>query len=229
MYSSVEARRYFMVRFFCCLATAYVIHMLASRGHWHGMYLEYRALAEGLRVQFYWAVAGVTSEISTKFAHDNFLQKQDAELAWIPNVMRVAGLGCDIAPCLDPRGLSFVVRYWVGADAEGGQLRYFRRKITQYAEHARTLDWFGRLIGIVAMLILVGSLLVSSPDARNWLFAILGWALLLLGLRESYAHKTAEGLIKQYQFMYSIFRRSDVSRQRMMERRPSYPRRVGGR
>jgi hypothetical protein len=206
MYSNVQAQRYLMLGFFCCLATAYVIHMLASRGHWHSMYLEYRALAEGLRVQFYWAVGGVTSEISTKFAHDNFLQKQDAELAWIPNVMRVAGVGCDIAPSLDARGLAFVLRHWVGADAEGGQLRYFRRKITQYAEHARTLDWFGRLIGVVAMLILVTSLLVSSPDARNWLFAILGWALLLLGLRESYAHKTAEKeLIKQYQFMYSIF------------------------
>jgi hypothetical protein len=205
-YSNVQARGYFMLGFFCCLAGGFAVHLLASRGRWHSQYLEYRALAESLRVQFYWAVAGVTSDVSTKFAHDNFLQKQDSDLAWIPNVMRVAGVGCDVKPNLDPRGLEFVLGQWVGADTRGGQLRYFRRKINDYAEHARTLDWFGRLIGVAAMVILVLTLLVSSADARNWLFAILGWALLLFGLRESYSHKTAEKeLIKQYQFMYSIF------------------------
>lgn len=206
MYSNVQARRFFMLGFFVCLVVAFVIHMRASRGRWQSLYLEYRALAEGLRVQFYWAVAGVTSDVSTKFAHDNFMQKQDSDLAWIPNVMRVAGVGCNVKPNLDVRGLEFVREQWVGADTQGGQLRYFRRKIGEYAERARALEWLGRLIGLSSMVILAVSLLVSSAEARNWLFAILGWALLLFGLRESYAHKTAEKeLIKQYQFMYSIF------------------------
>ena len=74
------------------------INALAVRGAWHRKYLDYRTLAEGLRVQFYWAAAGVTSGNVTKFAHDNFLQMQDTELGWIRNVMRVAGTECDIAP-----------------------------------------------------------------------------------------------------------------------------------
>ena len=206
MYSNVEARRYLMVGFFGCLVVAFFIHTLASRGRWHSLYLEYRALAEGLRVQFYWAVAGVTSDVSTKFAHDNFLQKQDSDLAWIPNVMRVAGVGCDVKPNRDPQGLKFVLQHWVGADGQSGQLRYFRRKINEYVERSRTLEWFGKLIGVVSMALLVASLIVASDETRNWLFAIMGWALLLFGLRESYSHKTAEKeLIKQYQFMYSIF------------------------
>ena len=64
---------------------------LANHGSWHRKYLDYRTLAEGLRVQFFWAAAGVTSGNVTKFAHDNFLQMQDADLGWIRNVMRVAG------------------------------------------------------------------------------------------------------------------------------------------
>jgi hypothetical protein len=206
MYSNVQARRYFMLGFFCCLVVAFVIHAMASRGRWQSLYLEYRALAEGLRVQFYWAIAGVTSDVSTKFTHDNFLQKQDSDLAWIPNVMRVAGVGCNVEPNLDARGLNFVLEQWVGSDSRGGQLRYFRKKINEYAERARALEWLGRMIGISSMVLLLLSLLVSSAETRNWLFAILGWALLLFGLRESYSHKTAEKeLIKQYQFMYSIF------------------------
>ena len=39
-----------------------------------------RALAEGLRVQFYWQVSGVSDRMQNRFAHDNFLQKQDGYL-----------------------------------------------------------------------------------------------------------------------------------------------------
>jgi hypothetical protein len=120
--------------------------------------------------------------------------------------MRVAGVGCDVEPNRDPQGLKFVLRHWVGADGQSGQLKYFRRKINEYVERSRTLEWFGKLIGVASMALLVASLLVASTEVRNWLFAIMAWALLLFGLRESYSHKTAEKeLIKQYQFMYSIF------------------------
>ena len=80
------------------------INALAVRSSWHRKYLDYRTLAEGLRVQFYWAAAGVTSGNVTKFAHDNFLQMQDTELGWIRNVMRVAGMECDVAPVPRPAG-----------------------------------------------------------------------------------------------------------------------------
>ena len=86
-----------------------MINALAVRGKWQRKYLDYRTLAEGLRVQFYWAAAGVTSGNVSKFAHDNFLQMQDTELGWIRNVMRVAGTECDVAPNLEPRGVQFAV------------------------------------------------------------------------------------------------------------------------
>jgi hypothetical protein len=55
----------------------------AHKREWHRKYLDYRALAEALRVDFYWEVAGVRSEFEGDFAHESFLQKQDAELQWI--------------------------------------------------------------------------------------------------------------------------------------------------
>ena len=41
------------------------LFLVARRMDWHRKYLDYRALAEGLRVLFYWRVAGVTDASGT--------------------------------------------------------------------------------------------------------------------------------------------------------------------
>ncbi len=193
----------------CLMLFAVVNNALAVRGSWQRKYLDYRTLAEGLRVQFYWAAAGVTSGSVSKFAHDNFLQMQDTELGWIRNVMRVAGMECDVAPNLEPRGLSFVVQEWIGDD-KSGQLGYYHKKSAQrILEHESTLR-IGRLgiwTTIIALtaLLFVGSQL--SDDVRTPVVYLMGVVLLMVGIRQSYAKTTAEAeLIKQYEFMHRIFR-----------------------
>lgn len=185
------------------------VSALAVRGSWHRKYLDYRTLAEGLRVQFYWAAAGVTSGNLTKFAHDNFLQMQDAELGWIRNVMRVAGMECDVRPNLDPQGLRFAIEAWIGDD-DSGQLGYYRRKSRLRIEAHRRTELIGRIgIGVtivaLAVLLFVGA---GLPDTVKTPIVVgLGTVLLSVGVRQSYAGSTAEAeLIKQYEFMYRIFR-----------------------
>jgi hypothetical protein len=184
-------------------------NVLAVRGSWQRKYLDYRTLAEGLRVQFYWAAAGVTSGSVSKFAHDNFLQMQDTELGWIRNVMRVAGMECDVAPNLDPRGVEFSVAEWIGDD-KSGQLGYYRKKSAQrIVEHDAT-NRIGRLgiwttILALTVLLFVGSQI--SDQVRTPVVYLMGVVLLMVGVRQSYAKTTAEAeLIKQYEFMYRIFR-----------------------
>ena len=206
-----------------------VISALAVRGKWQRKYLDYRTLAEGLRVQFYWAAAGVTSGNVTKFAHDNFLQMQDTELGWIRNVMRVAGTECDIAPNLDPYGLEFALKEWIGDD-DTGQLGYYRKKSAiRIADHHNTqrVGRIGIWITIVALtsLLFVGS---GVPEyVRGPMVYLMGVVLLMVGIRQSYAKATAEAeLIKQFEFMYRIFRNarrrideaeSDVDRRRLLK------------
>jgi hypothetical protein len=191
------------------MLVAVVVNALAVRGSWQRKYLDYRTLAEGLRVQFYWAAAGVTSGNVSKFAHDNFLQMQDTELGWIRNVMRVAGMECDVAPNLEPRGVQFAVAEWIGDD-KSGQLGYYKKKSAQrIVEHEATLR-IGRLgiwTTIIALttLLFVGSQL--SGDVRTPVVYLMGVVLLMVGIRQSYAKTTAEAeLIKQYEFMSRIFR-----------------------
>jgi hypothetical protein len=65
------------------LAAAYLVYLWAKHGDFHNKYLDYRALAEGLRVQAFWRLAGVQA-----CAADFYLQRQKGELAWIRQALR---------------------------------------------------------------------------------------------------------------------------------------------
>jgi hypothetical protein len=207
-YTDLEATPVIIGLIIALMLAAVGINKLAVRGAWHRKYLDYRTLAEGLRVQFYWAAAGVTSGNVTKFAHDNFLQMQDTELGWIRNVMRVAGTECDIAPNLNPYGLRFTIDEWIGSDASG-QLGYYRKKASQRIRQSEETKRIGRLGIWTTIVALTALLFVGSwipGEVRTPIVYLMGVVLLMVGVRQSYAKSTAESeLIKQYEFMYRIF------------------------
>jgi len=208
LYSDYEGWPYFMLAFLLFFIVSAVIQQISRNGAWHRRYLDYRALAEGLRVQFYWAVAGVVSESESKFAHDNFLQTQDPELGWIRNVMRVAGTRCDVKPHTNPAGLEYVLREWIGDDSSG-QLTYFATKAQDRIRRNRLTEQLGRVSLLTSVAVVMTLVIASSmiPDTlADMLMVIMGSLLLLFGIRQGYSYATAEkDLIKQYEFMLRIF------------------------
>lgn len=217
-YTDMTADRWLLFVLLGLMLVASGVNLLARRGDWHRKYLDYRTLAEGLRVQFYWAAAGVTSGHVSKFAHDNFLQMQDPDLGWIRNVMRVAGTECDVRPNHGPDGVQFAIREWLG-DAGSGQLGYFNRKGGERLRKHRDTQQLGRfgLWGSAATLFVLLFTGAGIPEeVRSPLVFGMGLVLLGVGVRQSYAQSTAESeLIKQYEFMRRIFhnarRRIDAS------------------
>jgi hypothetical protein len=208
LYSDLKSYQSFMIGFVLFFFLAAGVQYLAKRGSWQRRYLDYRTLAEGLRVQYYWAAAGVTTENKLKFAHDNFLQTQDPELGWIRNVMRVAGTRCDAAPRKDPEGLAYVLREWIG-DSKTGQLAYFRAKARQSIRLNIVTERLAMVslivsVSVITLLVIFGSEI--SAEISDPLMTLMGATLLLVAVRHSYAHATAEKeLIKQYEFMMRIF------------------------
>ncbi len=207
-YTDFYSTRLFLFMVLALMLASSGINRMSRRGGWHRKYLDYRTLAEGLRVQFYWAAAGVTSGSITKFAHDNFLQMQDPELGWIRNVMRVAGTEYDARRGADPTGLRFAIDEWIG-DERSGQLGYFQRRTSERIRRRETTTSIGRggiwaSTAALAVLMFVGA---GIPDeVQNPLVYGMGCVLLAVGVRQSYAKGTAEAeLIKQYEFMGRIF------------------------
>ena len=209
LYSDLWAEKYLMSVFLVCFAFAAAVQYTARRRGWHRKYLDYRTLAEGLRVQFYWAAASVVSDSVARFSHDNYLQAQDAELGWIRNVMRVAGLESGARPKRSEIGLLFAERKWIGAQEQGGQLDYFLTKLAERTRHHRLTERLGRLSLVVSALVVSTAVLLGeflATDMNALLITIMGSMLLIFGIRHAYAYSTAEKeLIKQFEFMARIY------------------------
>jgi hypothetical protein len=207
-YSDMVPMRIFLYGFLGFFVMATIVHVIGSRGAWHRKYLDYRTLAEGLRVQLYWAAAGVNTGSKTKYTHDTFLQTQDPDLGWIRNVMRVAGTECDASNYRNKAGLDFTLREWLG-DEESGQLGYFLRKGDEKVRRFRRTERMARVsfwagVAVIAFFILMSTNL--EDVLRDPMIILMGIMLLLVGVRQSYGESVADPeLIKQYEFMFRIF------------------------
>lgn len=207
-YSDMLPLRIFLYAFLCFFVIATAIHMFGKWQSWHRKYLDYRTLAEGLRVQLYWAAAGVTSDTRSKFTHDTFLQTQDPDLGWIRNVMRVAGTECDATDYRDKAGLDFTLREWLG-DSESGQLGYFLRKGNEKTERFRRTERMAQIVFWVGFAAITLFILMSAEledMLRDPMVVLMGTMLILIGVRQSYSESIADAeLVKQYEFMHRIF------------------------
>jgi len=196
----------FLALFFAGVA----LHTTGSKRQWHRKYLDYRALAEALRVQFYWNLSGVVETRSVAFAYENFLQKQDVELGWIRHVMRAASMQRARGKESEPAWVPWVIRDWVGDPASGGgQLAYYSRKEAHNSISLRRTEFLGTVClwaGIAVTFILALATDLLSSDQQQFLLVLMGLLPLIAGVRDAISHRRAEKeLIKQYRFMARIF------------------------
>jgi len=172
---------------------------------------DYRAIAEGLRVKFFWKLAGIEDSVA-----DHYLGKLRSELDWIRNGFR----GWNVAEGRQDRGtvdsmeveeqrnrLGFVRKYWID-----DQLRYFGRSAGSNLRCHECFHILG-LICIVTVLVLGVVLGLLGAGNENPYFdrvaigleASLAAAALLhhFNNRMAYAEHA-----KQYNRMASLFARA---------------------
>jgi membrane protein YdbS with pleckstrin-like domain len=215
LYSDLGAPDWMLWVFLVFFMVGLLVSIAANRLDWHRKYIDYRALAEGLRVQAFWRRAGLLVEGDPEFAHDNFLQKQDVELGWIRNVMRQLGL-TPLPPVDDPaHAVEQVIEDWVGRPGESGQLAYYGRKAALRARHHHRTQLLGEVclwIGIaISLLLAVGHGLLSA-SVRNVMVTTMGALSLFAAVREAYAYRKADKeLVKQYRFMQRIYTNARIA------------------
>lgn len=214
LYSDLDARRPYVGAFLLLFCLGALARWTAERREWHRKYLDYRGLAEGLRVQLYWRLAGVATPPNSSLGYDSFLQKQDVELSWIRHAMRGAGLLRDEAFAADPAWLRWVVARWIGPaqpapGQPGGQMAYFRGGVL-HRERAYRLTTRLAQLALAGGLAGAAALLVAGDRMaggwRSQLVLAMGLLPLLAGIREAFSYKNADKeLIKQFRFMRRLF------------------------
>jgi hypothetical protein len=210
LYSNVSMNPFFVEAFLLLFGLGVLLTMIGHRRQWQRKYLDYRGLAEGLRVQLYWRMAGVEPPPNSSLGYDSFLQKQDVDLSWIRHAMRGTGLLRDEFFRPDSAWLAWVVAHWIGdAEGAGGQLQYYqqgtRRRENAYhlTERMGAIALAGGLLG--AIVLLIGGQKMG-PGTQQQLMLVMGLLPFLAGIREAYSYKKADKeLIKQFHFMSRLF------------------------
>ncbi|MEO5829154.1 MAG: hypothetical protein ABIQ36_01140 [Rhodanobacter sp.] len=210
IYAHLPDQKALIYLFLLLFSSGVLMSAIAKRRDWYRKYLDYRALAEGLRVQGYWHRAGISLTGDPQFAQDSFMQKQNIELGWTRNVLRSAGLGRAHASSEDSRReLRDVIAEWFGDAMPGGQVNYYRSKVGQRTRQHRLTEGLGLaslLVGIGISVLLAALAHALSEHTRNVLVVTMAIFSILAAVREAYAFKKADKeLIKQYRFMQRIF------------------------
>ncbi len=114
---------WFLWLYLLVVAGNVLFHRRAEKQEFQNKYQDYRALAEGLRVQIFWGLAGLSDE-----AADYYLGKQRSELDWIRHALRVRNVLSDTASQGNSAGMNadsllLVQKHWIQE-----QQRYFIRK-----------------------------------------------------------------------------------------------------
>ncbi|HTS49166.1 MAG TPA: hypothetical protein VMH05_14545 [Bryobacteraceae bacterium] len=210
-----EFRVWWLAASLILLCAALITNRLGRRRALDDQALDYRAVAEGARVRFFWKAAGIEDSVA-----DNYLDEQRTELDWIRNALR----GWDAALCSNDAvesenaraSLEFGLKHWVDH-----QLHYFSKASRINRERAERIDLWVRA-GVVGVLVLglgiagaaaAGSILDASwwePAARDWLkWPMVAIDLLLAagGLLHHFGERMAYSEhAKQYRRMHEVFR-----------------------
>jgi hypothetical protein len=185
----------------------------------HNKYLDYRALAEGLRVQFYWRLAGLPDGVAGQY-----LRRQRADVDWIREALNNLHLltrpsPAPLSPSLDGDLLGVAQTAWIRSQA-----RWFDKKTSEQRPKLETATTHAKILiatGILAAVAL-GFVLLMIPDFREWvvpgtaivlmdaIHALLELAAVAGAFRLEYLEKLfCEEQVKRYERMAALFVRAD--------------------
>jgi hypothetical protein len=191
--------------FLALVVVAFAIDLAVSRKGMQDRFQDYRALAEGFRVQFYWQLAGITESV-----YDHYLARQEGELDWIRNAMRASRFRRQAEPHSRQAGhlrvlLEVILARWINEQAA-----YFSRAVRNERSKSLRIKT-GSTICLIASgvlaIVLAVSVLRGLPAYRDVLIMLLTLALAGAGLFTGYAQKRAhEEHARRYQRMRVLYK-----------------------
>ena len=188
--------------YYACLASAFLLWLVEWKAERRGRHEDYRALAEALRVQFFWMAAGLRD-----MASEQYLRNQAGEMVWIRDAMSECGLYNDVLERSAPKGKDRASRYRLAHTWVTGQANYFRKTQRRHEFKKNTLTaiaWFCVAAGLIAPLFGLG----RPGDERPHVIAAVAmwWAAL------TWTYIERRGFVqeaRQYARMYSLFHDAD--------------------
>jgi hypothetical protein len=192
--------------YFGSLALALILYQFVTKGDYENKYLDYRALAEGLRVQFFWQLAGIKDSVANHYLH-----KQRSELDWIRNAIRAWSTASDLFLISEKENstseaknkIKLVLQKWIHH-----QYSYYSKATRRDQRKLGRLKFWRKILLFLAGLLAFIKLIFHS---RHHLFvAAMGLAPASGAILYAYIEKRAFSQeMKQYTRMGSLFARAE--------------------
>jgi hypothetical protein len=134
---------------------ALLLHRTARAWHVETTYLDTRALAEALRVQFFWMMAGIDEPVDRYYLMD-----RRAELDWIRIALKNVWLMHEDAVDATAVDLNAVLKEWVKS-----QERWYRQKADRQSRSVRwreQVSQYGLLLAVLWSIAVPVSIMVSE-------------------------------------------------------------------
>lgn len=128
-----------LLAYYLCFALAFVLYLFVFWRKYHNRYLDYRALAEALRVQIFWQLSGIRKSVA-----DFYSRKHRKEMEWIRSGIRAL---CTYNWVADQENIEIVTRYWVD-----NQSRYFRENSEKNRRHHKIMKWSATILFSLGLL-----------------------------------------------------------------------------
>jgi hypothetical protein len=202
------------------LLAGYVAFRITWWREHQGRWLDYRALAEALRVQVYWRWAGLE-----RCAADHYLRHFRGELDWIRHALRAAYLtsgGHDPLPVSQPEelrpSLEAVSRRWIVDQRE-----FFQRKAPLNDELEISFQSATRLFLAAAVVLAALQVLWQHAPEHPLHGLVLATFFCLLGaaLLEKFSDIHAYAVLaRRYRWMADLYRTADQRLAMRLERVP---------
>jgi hypothetical protein len=201
VYAEVLPLRIVPLGYLVCFALLTLVLIWHRRLDAQGRYLDYRALAEGLRVQFYWRLAGLTDNASS-----SYLRKQLDELRWIREALRATGA----APPPSAAQPELALKCWILDQAAyyAAHARLHERRMQRLERWSRVFLAMGLLAAF--SLVVFWQLLERLATLHHWTVLIMGIAPVGAALWEAYGERSgARTQANQFARFAAIFSRAE--------------------
>jgi hypothetical protein len=184
----------------------------------HNKHLDYRALAEGLRVQLFWQIAGLSADVS-----DHYLRKQRSELEWVREALRTHlrlpdwGLATGQAGAASKRNpaealRALVLPLWVSC-----QRRFYENAgVRDHHGMERRESWERALVAVgvgIGLLIWLSPWIAPANHAdttHHVLVVFMGLLPAVAAALSGYAERMAFGpQAKRYRWMAALYARAE--------------------
>ncbi|MEM1295231.1 MAG: hypothetical protein AAGH89_07685 [Verrucomicrobiota bacterium] len=150
------------------LMFAYGVVFYARLRRWQARYLDYRTIAEGARIQFFWLIAGIRTPVV-----NFFLRKQRDELEWIRGVLRMwylrAVVDGGVIRDAHPDQAALIEKHWIR-----DQRRYSNKTALRASVIDGTLSVLAMLFLGILVVTMITKPFLSKADIEH--FLVLGTA-----------------------------------------------------